>query len=168
MACGLWLAACDSQNGSAQAATVDACSLLSDAQVHALAPGLSAGHAGKVMVANTSICEWDNAHQVPGFMLQVSPVDSSGVKKELDEGFANMGYDVYDVAGLGDEAAVAVARADPAHGIEADVAELALRVGRRQLILSPVQLHIAMTTAADFKHLKMLAAQAAARLRAGK
>ncbi len=165
--CGLWLAACSSHNGgSAQtAATVDACSLLSDAEVHVLSPGLSAGHTGKVIVANTSTCEWDNAHHLPALTLQVSPADPSGVKKELDEGFANMGYDVLDVAGLGNEAAVAVQRADPAHGIEAAVAELALRVGKHQLILSPIQLHITTTAGADFERLKTVAAQAAERLR---
>ncbi len=162
---GLWLAACGSRKDPPKTmAVVDACGLLSDAEVHALAPDLSAGHKGKVTVANTSICEWDDAHHVPGFILQVSPADPSGVKKELEEGFANMGYDVRDVAGLGDEAAVAVQRADPARGIEAGVAGLVLRVGKRQLALSPVYLNITPATV-KFKHLKALAAQAAARLR---
>ena len=176
--CGVWLAACGSQKDSPKAvAAINACVLLSDAEVHALAPGLSAGYGEKMIVkdkmaafvkvkanvANAPICEWDDAHHVPGLMLQVSSADPSGVKKGLEEGFANMGYDVRSVAGLGDAAAVAVQRADPAHGIEAGVAGLVLRVGTRQLLLSPV--NIAPATA-KFKHLKALAAQAAARLRA--
>jgi len=164
--CGLWLAACGSQKDPPKTvAAVDACGLLSNAEIHALAPGLSAGHKGKVIVANTSVCEWDDAHHVPGLILQVSPADPSGVKKGLEEGFANMGYDIRDVTGLGDEAAVAIQRADPAHGIETVVAELVLRVGKYQLLLSPTYLNIAPATA-DFKHLKTLAARAAARLRA--
>ena len=164
--CGVWLAACGSQKDSPKTlAAVDACGLLSDAEVHALAPGLSAGHAGKVIVANTTTCEWDDAHHLPGLTLQVSPADPSGVKKGLEEGFANMGYDVRSVTGLGGEAAVAVQRADPAHGLKVEVAELVLRVGKRQLLLSPMYLNIAPATA-GFKHLKALAAQAAARLRA--
>ncbi len=164
--CALWIAACGRSNDPARAlAAVDACSLLSNAEVHALAPQLSAGHTGKVTVANTFTCEWDDAHHLPGLMLQVSPADPAGVKKELEEGFANLGYDVRSVAGLGDEAAVAVQRADPARGLDAGVAELALRVGKRQLLLSPAYLNIAPATA-GFKHLKALAEQAAARLRA--
>jgi len=179
--CGAWLAACGGQKDSPKAmAAIDACGLLSTAEVHALAPGLSAGYGEKMIVkdkmaafvkvkanvANAPICVWDDAHHMPGLMLQVSPADPSGVKKGLEEGFpANMGYDVRDVTGLGDEAAVVIQRADPAHGIETGVAELALRVGKRQLLLSPAYMNIAPATA-DFKHLKTLAARAAARLRA--
>ncbi len=177
--CGVWLAACGGQKDSPKAmAAIDACALLSTAEVHALAPGLSVGYGAKMIVkdktaafvkvkanvANAPICVWDDAHHVPGLMLQVNPADPSGVKKGLEEGIAaNMGYDVRDVTGLGDEAAVAVQRADPAHGLETGVAGLALRVGKRELLLSPMLLNIAPAT--GFKHLMTLAAQAAARLR---
>ncbi len=180
--CGVWLAACGSRKDSPKTlAAVDACSLLSDAEVHAMAPGLGAGYGKKMIVkdkmaafvkvkanvANAPICEWDDVRHVSRFfMLQVGPADASGVKKGLEDTFAaNMGYDVRSVPGLGDEAAVAVQRADPARGLEAGVAELALRVGKRQLLLSPVSVNIVPATA-GFKHLKALAVQAAARLRA--
>ena len=180
--CGVWLAACSSQKDVPKAmAAIDACGLLSTAEVHALAPGLSAGYGEKMIVkdkmaafvkvkanvANAPICVWDDAHHVDGLMLQVGPADPSGVKKGLEEGgfAANMGYDVRDVTGLADEAAVVIQRADPAHGLKVEVAGLVLRVGKYQLLFSPVYLNIAPATA-GFKQLKTLAAQAAARLRA--
>jgi len=165
--CGVCLVACHgSKNPTPTVVAVDACSLLSDADVHALAPKLGAGHKSKVIVANTSRCEWDDARHLPALTVLVGPADPSGLKKGLEDGFAAMGYDVRDVTGLGDEAVVAVQQADPAHGLEAVVAELALRVGKRQVILSPTYLKIRMTPGGGFKQLKGLAAQAAAHLRA--
>jgi len=179
--CGLWFAACGSRKDPPKTmAAVDACGLLSDAEVHALAPELSAGYGEKMIVkdkmaafvkvkanvANAPFCVWDDAHHVEGLMLQVGPADPSGVKKGLEEGFpANMGYDVRDVTGLGDEAAVVIQRADPAHGLKVEVAGLALRVGKRELLLSPGSGSNIAPATADFKHLKTLAGQAAVRLR---
>lgn len=164
--CALWLAACGNQDGGTQApAAVDACSLLSATDLQALAPGLGAGSPGKAKIPNTSTCEWDDASHLPALMLQVTPAPASSVKKDLESGFANMGYDVSEVTGLGDEAAVAVQRADPTHGVQAGVALLAVRVGKRQLALSPVRLQIASTDDPAFKHLRDAAVLAVTRLR---
>ncbi|MEJ2345202.1 MAG: hypothetical protein P8076_05305 [Gammaproteobacteria bacterium] len=164
--CALWLAACGNQDGATQVpAAVDACSLLSADDLQALAPGLSAGTPGKAKIPNTSTCEWDDASHLPALMLQVTPAPASSVKKDLESGFANMGYDVHEVTGLGDEAAVAVQRADPTHGVQAGVAMLGVRVGKRELALSPVRLQIASTSDPAFKHLRDAAALAVSRLR---
>jgi hypothetical protein len=164
--CALWLAACGNHDSATQApAAVDACSLLSAADLQALAPGLSAGSPGKAKIPNASTCEWDDASHLPALMLQVTPAPASSVKKDLESGFANMGYDVSEVSGLGDEAAVAVQRADPTHGVQAGVALLAVRVGKRELALSPVRLQIASTSDPAFKHLRDAAALAVSRLR---
>jgi len=167
-ACGVGLAACGgSGNGPAQAIeAVDACSLLSDAEVRAVAPDVGPGHAGSVQIPGASVCQWDDIKHLPALTLQVTAADPSDVKKGLEHAFANMGYDVISVAGLGDQAAVAVQRADPGHGIEAGVAVLAVRVGKRELALSPMRLNITTVDSTDFEHLKQAAAQAVARLRA--
>jgi len=165
--CGLALAACGGPSGPAQTtASVDACSLLSDAEVRAVAPDVGSGHAGSVRIPGASVCQWDDAKHLPALTLQVTAAAPSDVKKGLEDAFANMGDDVISVAGLGDQAAVAVQRADPGHSIEAGVAVLAVRVGERELALSPMRLNITTINSADFEHLKQAAAQAVARLRA--
>jgi hypothetical protein len=165
----MWLVACggSGSDSSAQAVeAVDACSLLSDAEVHAVAPDVGSGHPGSVQIPGASVCQWDDSKHLPALTLQVTAADPADVKKGLEDAFANMGYDVISVPGLGDEAAVAVQRPDPSHGIESGVAVLAVRVGKRELALSPMRLNITTIDSTDFEHLKQAAAQAVARLRA--
>ncbi|MEJ2185612.1 MAG: hypothetical protein P8Z36_06695 [Gemmatimonadota bacterium] len=152
---------------SAQAAGagVDACSLLSAADVHAFAPGLGAGHPGKTQRANVSTCQWDNAHGIPVLMLEVVPAGASSLKESLEEGMGPMGYSVVDVPDLGDEAAVAVQQANPTYNIQPGVAILTVRVGKQVLQLSPAGLNIQGPGSAGFQAFKKAAATAAKRLK---
>jgi|GEM_PF-2530504 len=147
----------------ARAGTPDACALLSDAAVHALAPGLGQGRVGKANIANVSTCEWPDAHGIPGLMLQVTPAPSTSLRKDLSSGFAAMGYDIQGVSGLGDEAAVAIQQADPKYGLTAGVAILSVRKGQRVLSLSPVRIDV-KPGSARYARLKKLAAEAASHL----
>lgn len=180
LACAVALAACGGSPGDASAAgqataaatatamlpDVDACSLLTDAEVHALAPNLSGGRPGRVKIPNVSTCQWEDANGMPGLILQVSPADPSGVKAGLEAQVAPTGYAITAVPGLGDEAAVATQQPDPAHGLTAAVALLEVRVGKRQLGLSPVTLKIAGPEAPGFAELRNAAEAAVGRLRA--
>lgn len=169
---GLLLAGCGkNDSGSDTLAKVDACALVSAAMVAQLSPELgAAGHPSSVThSSNVSTCVWDDrAHHLAALMLTVAPADPSGVAKGLTKGFANMGYHIVSVTGLGDEAAAAIQTADPEHGLAAGVAVLAVRVGRRQLGFSPMQLVISGPGTPAFKRLKRLAAETVARLGAGR
>ncbi|MEJ2679680.1 MAG: hypothetical protein P8174_11500 [Gemmatimonadota bacterium] len=166
LALALGIAALGSPTSAQQTgAVVDACSLLTDAEVHAFAPGLGAGHPGKTRRPNVATCQWDNAHGTPALMLQVVPAGASSVKQSLEEGMGPMGYTVSDVPGLGDEAAVAVQQANPKYNIKAGVAILTVRVDKRVLQLSPAGLDVQGPGSATFQAFEKAAAAAAKRLK---
>lgn len=149
----------------AVAASPDACHLLSDADVHALAPSLGKARPGKVKIKNVSTCEWPDAHGIVGLMLQVTPAPSRSLHEDLASGIAAMGgYDIDNVPGLGDEAAMAVQRPNPKYGLKAGIAILSVRVGKRVVSLSPIRVDVKPGTA-KFKLFKRLAAKAAQGLR---
>jgi len=151
---------------AAGAAQPDACALVSAAMLAKLAPGLGAGHPSAVPhPAGVSTCVWSRrGRHLPALTLTVAPADASGVLKELKDGFGHMGYRIVPVAGLGNEAAAAIQQANPKHGLAAGVAELAVRVGKRQLIFSPMGLAVSGPGTKSFERLKRLAAGTVARL----
>lgn len=167
VALAVGLAAAGASRVSAQAAGagVDACALLTGAEVHAFAPGLSAGHPSKTQRPNVSTCQWDNAHGLPALMLDVVPAGTSSLKESLKEGMGPMGYSVADVPGLGDEAAIAVQQANPKYNTQAGVAILAVRVGKRVIQLSPAGLTIPGPGSAGFQAFEKAAAAAVNRLK---
>jgi hypothetical protein len=142
----------------------DACNLLNNAEVHSLAPSLGEARPGTVKIKNVSSCEWPDAHGMPGLMLQVAPAPSHSLRDDLASGIAAMGgYDIENVPGVGDEAAMAVQQANPQYGLKAGVAILSVRVGKRVVSLSPVRVVVKPGTA-KFAGLKQLAAKAASQL----
>lgn len=146
---------------AAAGAPPDACHLLSNADVHSLAPSLGKPRPGTVKIKNVSSCDWPDAHGIPGLMLQVTPAPSHSLRDDLASGIAAMGgYEIKNVPDLGDEAAMAVQQANPKYGLKAGVAILSVRVGKRVVSLSPVRLVVKPGTA-KFKRLKQLAAKAA-------
>lgn len=147
-------------------AGVDPCSLLTDAEVDAVAPAAGHGHPGKAKMKNVATCEWGKPHGMPALILQVTPVDPSGVKAGLQEGMGSSGYDIFAVADLGDEAATAVQQADPKYGLTRRVAILSVRVGDRELSLSPTGVTIAGPGTPSFAKLTHAAALAVKRLQA--
>ena len=110
-----------------------------------------------------SSCDWPDAHGIPGLTLQVTPAPSESLRDNLSSGFAAMGYAVLDVSGLGDEAAVAIQQVDPKFGLQAGVAILPVRKGKRVLTLSPSRIDVKPGTA-RYRRLKQLTANAATRL----
>lgn len=148
----------------AVAATPDACSLLSNADVHSLAPSLVKGRPGKVKFKNVSTCEWVDAHGIPGLMLQVNPAPPHSLHKDLLSGIAAMGgYDIKSISGLGDEAAMAVQQANAKYHLKVGIAMLSVRVGKRVVSLSPMRISIKPGTV-KFRRFKQLAAKAASHL----
>ncbi|HKK06461.1 MAG TPA: hypothetical protein VKA50_11510 [Gammaproteobacteria bacterium] len=159
----LGLAAALVDLGNAAAAQPDACRLLSDVQVHSLAPSLGKGRKSKANIPNVSGCVWPDAHGIPGLMLQVTPAPPGSLRDDLASGFGAMGYDIESVSGLGDEAAVAVQQANPKFGIKSGVAILSVRKGKRVLSLSPARIDV-KPGSARYKRLKELAAEAISHL----
>lgn len=149
---------------AAMAALPNACSLLSTADVHSLAPSLVKGRPGKVKFKNVSTCEWPDAHGIPGLMVQVNVAPPHSLRKDLASGIAAMGgYDIMSISGLGDEAAMAVQQANPKYGLKVGIAILSVRVGKRVVSLSPMRINIKPGTE-KFKRFKKLAAKAASHL----
>lgn len=168
---GLSLAACGKNDssggsGSAPAAKVDACALVTASMVATYATGLGKGHPGKIPKQSPfTTCVWSDAHHIPGLILTVGPSDPSGVAKGLEQGMGPMGYKVVSISGLGDEAAVAIQQADPKLHTKTGIATLTVRVGKRQIGFSPMRPEISGTGTPTFKRLKELAAATAKRLR---
>ncbi|MGA7801352.1 MAG: hypothetical protein WCC36_11130 [Gammaproteobacteria bacterium] len=161
---GAWLAMLAVSYAPATAAAPpDACSLLSNADIHSLAPSLGKGRPGSVKIANVSTCGWPDAHGIAALTLQVAPAPSHSLHDDLASAFGAMGYDIQSVSGLGDEAVVAVQQADPKYGLQAGVAILSVRVGKRVVSLSPARIDV-KPGSARYQRLKELAAKAAGEL----
>lgn len=137
---------------------VDVCSLLTQAEVDSLF-GKSIG-AGKhdSAVPHVQGCIWPAAG-IPSFILQVLPAPAS-VHSSIDPGES---YQVIDLEGLGDQAAVAIQQANPQYGTATGVAILGLAKGDYMVTLSPVRLDI-QESSPQFELLKKLANNAVQKL----
>lgn len=137
---------------------VDVCNLLTQAEVDSLF-GKPVG-AGKpdLAVPHVQGCIWP-ATGIPSFILQVLPAPAS-VHSSIDPG---EGYQVIDLEGLGDQAAVAIQQANPQYGTATGVAILGLAKGDYMVTLSPVRLDI-QEGSPQFELLKQLANNAAQKL----
>ena len=109
-------------------------------------------------VSHVQGCIWP-ATGIPSFMLQVLPAPAS-VHSSIDPG---KGYQVIDIEGLGDQAAVAIQQANPQYGTAAGVAILGLAKGDSMMTLSPVRLGI-QEGSPQFELLKKVANNAAQKL----
>jgi hypothetical protein len=148
-------------------ASTNPCSLLTDAEVAKLAPGV--GHAKLDTVAGGArICDWPDASGIPAVQLQVYAAPSSSLRAELKNGIdAFGGYAVVDVAGLGDEAAAAFQKADASKGIAAGLAALSVRSGDRVLGLTTPRVQVQQGSQ-KFALVRRLAATALSRLEASR
>ena len=148
---------------TAAPASTDPCSLLTDAEVARLAPGV--GHGKLHRVGGARICEWLDASGIPAVQLQVYAASSSSLRAELKNTIgAYGGYTIIDVAGLGDEAAAAFQKADPSKGLEAGLAALSVRSGDRVLGLTTPRVQV-LQGSQTFALVKQLAATALSRLK---
>ncbi len=166
MACTLGTLGHVAPGRTSDAGRADACALLTDAEAHTVAPGTGQGHPGKAKMKNVATCEWDNAHGMPALMLQVMPVEPAGIMGGLQENLGSSGYDILAIPQLGDEAATAIQQADPKYGMKREVAILSVRVGDRELNLSPTGVTIDDPGTPSFAKLAHAAALAVERLQA--
>ena len=153
-----------SSGGTASAS--DPCSLLTDAEVKRLAPAARHGKVHKV--GGARICEWLDANGIPFVQFQVYQAPASSLRAELKNTIgAYGGYRIIDVAGLGDEAAAAFQKADPAKGLSPGLAALTVRTGDRVLELATPRVDVRQSSPA-FALVETLAAKALVRLKAGR
>lgn len=155
------------EKAAKEAKAVDACTLVTTAEIHGLAAQLGSGQHSKAKIPNksVSICDFDDDKHIPALILTVTPAPSGGVKADLEQQLGGFGYAISSVSGLGDEAAAAVQQSDPSKGIKAGLAFLASRAGQWEVTLSPVRLDIPDSSGAAFSRLKTVAAAAVTRLR---
>ena len=160
------LSACDkgekaaADTAQSQSKAIDACSLLTQAEVDGLfgsSPG-PGGPGGAVPVPQVRQCVWP-AEGISSLILQVLPAPAN-VRASIDPG---EGYRVIDLDGLSGPAAVAIQQANPKFGISEGVAIIGVAKGDSMVTLSPVRLDI-KEGSARFESLKKLADSAAQRL----
>lgn len=144
-------------------ASIDPCTLLTDAEVATIAPG--AGHGTVHKVAGVEkICEWPDSHGIPEVQFQVNLPPTSSLRSELKNGLAaGGGYTIISVSGLGDEAVAAFQKADPAKGLAPGLAVILARSGGKVVQLSTSQLSIQQGSP-DFAKAEGLVAKAISRL----
>lgn len=144
-------------------ANISPCSLLTDGEVATIAPGVGHGTVHEV-AGVTKICEWPNSHDLPEVQLQVNLPPASSIQSELKTGLAaGGGYTIVSVSGLGDEAAAAFQKADPAKGLKAGLAVIVARSGDKVVQLSTPLVAIEQGSA-GFTKAKDLVAKAISRL----
>lgn len=165
---GLALSACKHHGSSSAAAAparIDACALVSADMLAKFSSGLGTGHISKTPIPNVSVCTWKDDSHLPALILTVSPANPAGVAKGLETGMANMGYRIVSIKGLGDEAAVAIQIPNPKYHTKAGIADLEVRVGKRQFGYSPMRPGISGINTPAFAKLKRLASETIAKLR---
>lgn len=146
---------------AAPSSSTDPCSLLTDAEVRTIAPGVGSGTLDTVG-GGQHICDWKNASGIPHVQVQVFS-DSSSPRSLLMEQLAPSGYTIVEVSGVGDAAAAAFQQANPARNLNAGLAALDVKTGGRHLWISTPGLDIEQGTA-QFTQVTQLASSALKRL----
>lgn len=120
---------------------IDACTLLTESEVHQLAPGLKMAVANKHL-KGVSGCNWLDGHGLPALMLQVMKASSRDLQHDARAALFGSGYQINDIEGLGDQAVIVIQEANPKFGLKEGVAILMIRIGKHQFSLSPARLAI--------------------------
>jgi hypothetical protein len=141
------------------AAAVDPCSLLRQAEVAKIAPGVRRGKRDRIGGGVVLVCGWPDAHGVPEVTLQVVPHLSTSLRANLAGQFVGMkGYTIVAVHGVGQEAAAAFLKG-------AGLVILEARSGRNAIALSTPRVPQAIVKGSRrFTLVERLAATALARL----
>jgi hypothetical protein len=137
------------------------CDLLTDTEVSDLAPGLQP-HRLDTVAGVDKICDWPNAHGIPVVQVQVYDADPQGPAAELQSSLGPSGYQIIQVAGVGERAAAAVQPANPDLGLKEDVASLVAQSEGRAVSISTPGVQIVPDTP-KFQKLKELAITAISR-----
>lgn len=141
--------------------SVDPCSLLTDDEVHQVAPKAGA-HRIEHPVKSVTICAWPNSSGVPEVQLQVSPRPAGTLKSDMSD-FLGTGYSYVEISGLGDEAAAAFQKADPSIGTTSGLADIEVRKGDQVVSMSVSYVQIDPDSP-EFDTVKSLMATAVDRL----
>jgi len=143
---GCLLVGCSKEDprSTVRVATDDPCSLLSDDEVSKVFPGSAAGKRNHSLEGHGILtCAWETP--TDRFVVQVFAARSGSVEDELrsrisgsiDPTIAGVGSRVrYEkIGGIGDDAMLALEKADPNGGILADTAVLVTQRGDRRAVL---------------------------------
>ncbi len=159
-------AASSSQTAGAHSVDLDhPCDLLTDTEVADLASGLKP-HQLDTVAGVDKICDWPDAHGVPVVQVQVYDADPQGPAAELRSSLGPSGYQIVQVAGVGERAAAAVQQANPDLGLKEGVASLVAQSEGRAVSISTPGLQILPGTP-KFQKLKELAITAISRATGG-
>jgi hypothetical protein len=175
LVCGVWLVGCSQQETavSAEAAspTDDPCTLITDGDVRQQFPGAASGKRdSRLDQYGIASCTWNsptNTFIVQLFKAKGSAEDElrSRISGNVDPMKPGAGAKIrYEtIGGVGDEAKLAVEKADAQDGILADSAVLVARRGERMAVLFTSAL-VEGERASTAKALEALAQRAARRL----
>jgi len=178
LVCVTWLSACSPKDASPSVAAVspggptdDPCSLVTDSEVSRSFADSAGGkrdhNLDKYEIAS---CSWDSPSNT--FVVQIFKAAGTAqeeVRSRMDGFLDPMKAGAADqvhyesLTGLGDEATLAIVKADAAKGVLSDGNAIAIRHGERMAVLGSRSL-IDGDAAATLKALKALGASAAARL----
>jgi hypothetical protein len=153
--------------------TGDPCALLIDDEVNKVFPGAAPGKRNRSLDGHGILtCTWDTP--TDRFVVQVFDAKSGSVEDELrsrisgsiDPTMARAVSEVrYEtISGVGDEAMLALEKADSKRGILADTAVLVTQRGKRRAVLFTGSSLAASDRASALKALETLGKQLAARL----
>ena len=140
---------------SASHPNVDPCRLMSLEKVAAAFPAIQ--KAQHKTYGAGEVCNYVDKLGLPALIVTIGQDSESSARGMM----ANLGdgYTVKDVAGLGDEAAMAVTKPEPKYSIPGDlVAELYIRKGSSYLLLAPARIEI-KDSGPDFDKLLSIARQ---------
>ncbi len=116
---------------------VDPCSLIPLQTVKKIFPEITT--MAKQTIGPNTTCNYKDNKNFTALLVSVS----DGGRESAHEHLVPMGagYTIKDVAGLGDNAAVALQKANPKFGFEEGIAELMVKKGHILLLLAPMRIH---------------------------
>lgn len=132
---------------------IDPCSLIAPEKLISTFPVLQ--KAEKQAVGPTTVCNYLDKFGIPALIISVSQAGSHA-RDTLS--ILGPGYVIEEIAGLGDEAAVAIQQANPKFGLQEGVAALHIKKGPLSLNLSFPRINIQVNDP-EFEKVKILAAE---------
>jgi hypothetical protein len=127
-----------SRNGDcATLPNVDPCSLVPLQAVEKIFPEITSME--KQTVGPNTTCNYTNSKNFTALMVSASDDGTTSAHEHLVP--MGEGYMIRDVAGLGDNAAVAIQKANPKFGFKEGIAELMVKKDHILLLLAPMRIH---------------------------
>lgn len=140
-------------NCSQKTEEIDPCSLIVTGKLISIFPVLQ--KAEKQTVGPNTVCNYLDKFGIPALIISVS---QAGPHARDTLSILGPGYVIEEIAGLGDEAAVAIQQANPKFGLQEGVAALHIKKGDISLNLSFPRINIQVNDP-KFEQVKILAAE---------